>query len=70
MLQQLSCICSRPLQRTAEEELQDSVFSQAFIPKTLEEVDDHERDFDRLAEGGGKAEGIYYQVGHSDAQQP
>jgi hypothetical protein len=26
-------------------------------------VDDHERDFDRLAEGGGKAEGIYYQVG-------
>lgn len=56
--------CSRPLQRTAEEELQDSVFSQAFIPKTLEEVDDHERDFDRLAQGGGAAEGIYYQVGH------
>lgn len=55
--------CSRPLQRTAEEELQDSVFSQAYIPKTLEQVDDHERDFDRLAQGAGTAEGIYYQVG-------
>jgi hypothetical protein len=65
----VSFICSRPLQRTAEEELQDSVFSQAFIPKTLEEVDDHERDFDRLAEGGGTAEGIYYQVGCSAAQR-
>jgi hypothetical protein len=26
-------------------------------------VDDHERDFDRLAQGGGAAEGIYYQAG-------
>lgn len=55
--------CSRPLQRTAEEELEDSIFSQAFIPKHLEQVDDHERDFERLVESAGAAEGIYYQVG-------
>lgn len=57
-----SCPCSRPLQRTAEEELEDSIFSQAFIPKHLEQVDDHERDFDRLVATAGNAEGIYYQV--------
>jgi len=42
--------------------VEDSVFSQSFIPQNLEQVDDHERDFDRLADGAGAAEGIYYQV--------
>lgn len=54
--------CSRPLQRTAEEEVQDSLFSQAYIPKHLDDVDDHEADFQRLAAGGAAAEGIYYQA--------
>ena len=38
------------------------VFHQAYIPRRLEEVEDHERDFDRLAHGAGAAEGIYYQT--------
>jgi RIO kinase 1 len=46
------------------------IFQQAFIPRRLEEVDDHEADFDRLAEGGNapggggvaSSEGIYYQT--------
>ena len=39
------------------------VFAQAFIPRRLEEVEDHERDFARLeaAQGAG-CDGIYYQV--------
>ena len=53
---------SRALVRTAEEEVQDSLFSQAFIPKHLDDVDDHEADFQRLAAGGPAAEGIYYQA--------
>ena len=40
------------------------IFHQAYIPRRLEEVDDHEGDFERLAAGGdGRAtEGIYYQT--------
>ena len=37
------------------------VFTQTHIPRALEEVEDHEQDFDRLA-GGKGAEGIYYQT--------
>jgi RIO kinase 1 len=36
------------------------VFHQAYIPRCLEEVADHEGDFERLA-AGGETEGIYYQ---------
>ncbi len=42
--------------------MQDSLFSQAYIPKHLDDVDDHEADFQRLAVGGAAAEGIYYQA--------
>lgn len=40
------------------------IFHQAYIPRRLEEVEDHEGDFERLAAGGsGRAtEGIYYQT--------
>lgn len=48
--------------RTAEEEVEESVFQQAYIPRNLEEVDDYERDHQRLADGGAQAEGIYYQA--------
>ena len=37
------------------------VFTKTHIPRALEEVDDHEQDFDRLAEGSN-TEGIYYQT--------
>ena len=37
------------------------VFAKTHIPRALEEVDDHEQDFDRLAEGTN-TEGIYYQT--------
>jgi RIO kinase 1 len=37
------------------------VFREAYIPRRLEEVDDYENDFEKLAAGGG-AEGIYYQT--------
>lgn len=48
--------------RTAEEEVEESVFQQAYIPRNLEEVDDYERDHQRLADGGARVEGIYYQA--------
>ena len=48
--------------RTAEEEVEESVFQQAYIPRNLEEVDDYERDHQRLADGGDRVEGIYYQA--------
>lgn len=39
------------------------VFAQAYIPRKLEEVEDHERDYARLAAAQGAAcDGIYYQV--------
>lgn len=40
------------------------IFQGAYIPRRLEEVDDHEGDFERLAAGGDKraTEGIYYQT--------
>ena len=37
------------------------VFTQTHIPRALEEVQDHEQDFDRLAKGT-EVEGIYYQT--------
>ena len=40
----------------------DAVFAAAYIPRRLLDVADHERDHDRLAAGGGAAEGIYYQA--------
>ena len=41
---------------------EDAVFAAAFIPRRLLDVADHERDHDRLAAGGGAAQGIYYQA--------
>lgn len=54
---------SRPVGApAAEAALADAVWAQAFIPKKLEEVTHYERDHDRLQEGGGNAEGIYFQT--------
>lgn len=38
------------------------MFKEAYIPRRLEEVDDYEGDFEKLASGGEAAEGIYYQT--------
>ncbi|BBN12165.1 RIO kinase 1 [Marchantia polymorpha subsp. ruderalis] len=46
---------------TAEEEVAEAVFIQAFIPKTLDQVQNYERDYERLA-SGQNTEGIYYQA--------
>ncbi|CAM6125327.1 unnamed protein product [Calypogeia fissa] len=46
---------------TAEEEVAEAVFIQAFIPKTLDQVKDYERDYERI-QSGGNSEGIYYQT--------
>ena len=35
--------------RTEEEQVLDKVFRQVYIPRSLEEVDEYERDHDRLA---------------------
>ncbi|KAL2610114.1 hypothetical protein R1flu_028687 [Riccia fluitans] len=45
---------------TADEEVAEAVFIQAFIPKTLDQVKNYERDYERLATGKD-TEGIYYQ---------
>lgn len=42
---------SRPLSRNAEEEVEDAVFAQSFIPRKLEEVAHYERDREALAAG-------------------
>jgi transketolase len=49
------------LTRSAEAEVADAVFQQAFIPRKLDEVTHFERDRERLA-AGHSSEGIYYQV--------
>ncbi|KAL4859577.1 Serine/threonine-protein kinase RIO1 [Chlorella vulgaris] len=51
---------SRPAQ-TAEQEVSDAVFAQAYIPKKLDDVANPERDHARLA-AGTDTEGIYYQA--------
>ncbi|KAI7837741.1 hypothetical protein COHA_008463 [Chlorella ohadii] len=52
---------SRPITLTAEQEVADRVFAQAYIPKKLEEVVNYERDHARLT-SGKDTEGIYYQA--------
>jgi len=47
---------------TPEEEIAERVWYQAYIPRKLEEVVHYERDHERLQEGGGNVEGIYYQA--------
>jgi RIO kinase 1 len=56
----MAAATSRPVVRTAEEEVAERVWAQAFIPKKLEEVTHYERDHKRLVEGKD-TEGIYYQ---------
>ena len=44
------CCCRQGVQQYGDEEqLADRVFEQAYIPRRLEEVEDYERDHDRLA---------------------
>lgn len=56
----MAAAAARPVVRTAEEEVADRVWAQAFIPKKLEEVTHYERDHARL-QSGLDTEGIYYQ---------
>ena len=51
---------SRPLALTAEAEVEEAVFRQAYIPRKLEEVEHFERDAERLQAGCGA--GIYFQA--------
>lgn len=51
---------ARPIKLTAEQEVDEEVFRQAFIPRRLEEVANFERDFKRLQ--AGQTEGIYFQT--------
>eukprot|EP00898_Chlorokybus_atmophyticus_P005913 jgi/Chlat1/6322/Chrsp44S05894 len=51
---------SRPAEPTHEESVAEAVFKQAYIPRTLEQVADFEKDAQRIA--GGESEGIYYQT--------
>lgn len=57
----MAAAASRPVVRTAEEEVAERVWAQAFIPKKLEEVAHYERDHERLIKGTD-TEGIYYQA--------
>eukprot|EP00889_Picochlorum_renovo_P008821 jgi/Picre1/35851/NNA_003311.t1 len=52
---------ARPIVQTVEEEVAEKVWSQAYIPKKLEEVVHFERDHERLQKGEN-TEGIYYQA--------
>lgn len=61
LLLMLSMLCSRPAERAAQDEVDEAVFHQAFIPRRLEEVTNYERDRDILAAGGTR-DGIYYQT--------
>ncbi len=46
---------SRPLQPTAEEQLDDAVFQGAYIPRKLDEVVHYEREHERLTGQGGSS---------------
>lgn len=52
---------TRPIVPTAEEEVAEKVWAQAYIPKKLDEVIHFERDHERLRKGED-SEGIYYQA--------
>jgi RIO kinase 1 len=49
---------SRSTVRTADEQVDDAVWKQVFIPRTLDEIPDIERDLVRAADGD--TDGIYY----------
>ena len=57
----MEAAATRPVARTAEEEVAERVWAQAFIPKKLEEVAHYERDHARLQQGTD-TEGIYFQA--------
>lgn len=54
-------IRTRGMQSSAEEEIAEAVFVQSFIPRTLDQVKDFEKDIDRI-NSGNNTEGIYYQT--------
>jgi RIO kinase 1 len=56
----MAVAAARPVVPTAEEEVAERVWHQAYIPKKLDEVMHYERDHERL-QRGGDTEGIYYQ---------
>lgn len=56
----MAAAAARPIVPTAEEEVAERVWAQAYIPKKLEEVVHYERDHERL-QSGRDTEGIYYQ---------
>lgn len=50
LLSSLMCMCRQGVHEdVAEEQLADRIFEQAYIPRRLEEVQEYERDHDRLA---------------------
>ncbi|XP_024359206.1 uncharacterized protein [Physcomitrium patens] len=52
---------NRSSEQTAEEQVAEAVFIQSFIPKSLDQVEDYERDQERM-KSGQDTEGIYYQT--------
>jgi RIO kinase 1 len=54
-------IRTRGMQSSAEEEIAEAVVVQSFIPRTLDQVKDFEKDIDRI-NSGNNTEGIYYQT--------
>lgn len=54
-------IRTRGMQSSAEDEIAEAVFVQSFIPRTLDQVQDFEKDIDRIT-SGNNTEGIYYQT--------
>ncbi|KAI5074690.1 hypothetical protein GOP47_0010651 [Adiantum capillus-veneris] len=52
---------SRIEEPTVESEVAEAVFAQSFIPRTLDQVKDYERDMQRIS-SGKDTEGIYYQT--------
>ncbi|KAH9329491.1 hypothetical protein KI387_001599 [Taxus chinensis] len=51
----------RGIQSTTEDEIAEAVFAQSFIPRTLGQVKDFEKDIDQIT-SGKNTEGIYYQT--------
>lgn len=60
MLPGLQIAITRPQVLTAEEQVDEAVFQQAFIPRKLDEVEHFERDSERL--GRGENKDIYFQT--------
>ena len=51
MVQMQEKIANRPQKQTTEEEISEVVFKNSYIPRSLNDVVDYEKDYDKISRG-------------------